>query len=257
MQAAPAQESRTEATARLFTERRSAGPIVRRRLEDELIRANMRVAADASRRFRNRGIADDDLEQVAYVGLVKAVQGFDPERGHDFLSFAIPTIRGEVRRHFRDLGWTVRPPRSIQETQGKILGVEGELIQELGRSPRPSEIAERLGVDVDLVVEALGANGCFSPVSLDATVSEDDDPLTLRLGLDDDGYDVAETRAMLGPVLAGLTQRERTIVELRFVRGCTQAEIGQAIGVTQMQVSRLLTKLMTRMRDELEVARAA
>lgn len=257
MQASAAQESRTEATARLFSARRTAGPQARRHLEEDLIRVNMRVAADACRRFRNRGIADDDLEQVAYVGLVKAVQGFDPDRGHDFLSYAIPTIRGEVRRHFRDLGWAVRPPRSIQETQGKILGVEGELIQELGRSPRPSEIAERLDVDVALVVEALGASGCFAPVSLDATVNEDDEPLTQRLGAADDGYDVAEARAMLGPVLAGLSQRERTIVELRFVRGCTQAEIGEAIGVTQMQVSRLLTKLMARMRDQLVVARAA
>lgn len=257
MEAPPAQESRSEATARLFTERRDAGPVVRRRLEEQLIRLNMRVAADASRRFRGRGIADEDLEQVAYVGLVKAVKGFDPERGHDFLSFAIPTIRGEVRRHFRDLGWSVRPPRSIQETQTRIHGIEGELVQELGRSPRPSEIAQRLGVDVDLVVEALGANGCFAPVSLDAADSDDDEPLTRRLGRDDAGYDVAEARAMLEPVLAGLSRRDRTIVELRFVRGCTQAEIGDAIGVTQMQVSRLLAKLMTRMRTELEVARAA
>ncbi|MBA2955885.1 sigma-70 family RNA polymerase sigma factor [Nocardioides sp. MAH-18] len=257
MQAPPAQESRTEATARLFAARRTADSQARRRLEEDLVRTNMRVAADACRRFRNRGIANEDLEQVAYVGLVKAVQGFDPDRGHDFLSYAIPTIRGEVRRHFRDLGWAIRPPRSIQETQGKILGAEGELIQELGRSPRPSEIAERIGVEVGLVVEALGASGCFSPVSLDAAVTEDDEPLTLRLGADEGGYDVAEARAMLGPVLAGLSQRERTIVELRFVRGCTQAEIGQAIGVTQMQVSRLLAKLMTRMRDELVVARAA
>jgi RNA polymerase sigma-B factor len=240
-----------EATARLFDERRTARPALRHRLDDELIRLNMRLAADASRRFRNRGIAEEDLEQVAYVGLVKAVKGFDPERGHDFLSFAIPTIRGEVRRHFRDLGWTVRPPRSIQETQSKILAIEGELIQALGRSPRPSEIAEHLGVDVDVVIEALGASGCFSPVSLDATTDEEDDPLTGRLGDDDHGFDVAEARAMLGPVLASLTPRERTIVELRFGRGCTQAEIGEVIGVTQMQVSRLLTKLMERMRTEL------
>lgn len=257
MEAPPAQESRTEATARLFAERRTAAPKVRHELDEELIRLNMRVAADASRRFRGRGIATEDLEQVAYVGLVKAVRGFDPDRGHDFLSFAIPTIRGEVRRHFRDLGWSVRPPRSIQETQTKILAIEGELIQELGRSARPTEIARRLGVDVDLVIEALGANGCFAPVSLDATATEDDEPLAQRLGRDDDGYDGAEARAMLGPVLAGLSPRERTIVELRFVRGRTQAEIGEAIGVTQMQVSRLLARLMTRLRDELTVTPAA
>jgi RNA polymerase sigma-B factor len=217
----------------------------------------MRVAVDATRRFRNRGIATEDLEQVAYVGLVKAVRGFDPDRGHDFLSFAIPTIRGEVRRHFRDLGWTVRPPRSIQETQTKILGCESELTQQLGRAPRPSEIAAHLDVDIDTVVEALGANGCFAPVSLDAVTSEDDEALTQRLGHDDHGFDIAEARAVLAPLLARLTARERKIVEMRFFRGCTQAEIGKEIGVTQMQVSRLLTRLMARMRDQLEVAQAA
>ncbi|MDF1605684.1 sigma-70 family RNA polymerase sigma factor [Nocardioides sp. YIM 152315] len=249
-------ESRSDATARLFADRRE-NPADRERIEEELVRINMRVAADATRRFRNRGIATDDLEQVAYVGLVKAVKGFDPDRGHDFLSFAIPTIRGEVRRHFRDLGWTVRPPRSIQETQTKILGCEGELTQQLGRAPRPSEIAAHLGLDLDLVIEALGASGCFAPVSLDATLGEDDDALTQRLGHDDGGFDVAEARAVLAPLLAQLTPRERKIVEMRFGRGCTQAEIGKEIGVTQMQVSRLLARLMTRMRHELSVPRAA
>ncbi len=250
-------ETRAEATARLFAERRSADADTRRRLDDELVRLNMKVASDASRRFRGRGIADEDLEQVAYLGLVKAVQGFDPDRGHDFLSFAIPTIRGEVRRHFRDLGWTVRPPRSIQETQSKILGSEGELYQLLGRAPRPSEIAEHLGIDVESVVEALGASGCFRPVSLDLTLGEDDEALGLRLGVPDEGYDAAEARAILAPLLAPLTARERTIVEMRFVRGCTQAEIGAEIGVTQMQVSRLLTRLLRRLREQAVVAPAA
>jgi RNA polymerase sigma-B factor len=249
-------ESRSDATARLFAERRE-NPADRDRIEEELVRINMRVAADATRRFRNRGIATEDLEQVAYVGLVKAVRAFDPDRGHDFLSFAIPTIRGEVRRHFRDLGWTVRPPRSIQEAQTKILGCEGELVQQLGRAPRPSEIAAHLGLDLDVVVEALGANGCFAPVSLDATTGEDEDALTRRLGQHDPGFDVAEARALLAPLLARLTARERKIVEMRFFRGCTQAEIGQEIGVTQMQVSRLLSRLIARMRNELSVAHAA
>ncbi|MFC7492750.1 MULTISPECIES: SigB/SigF/SigG family RNA polymerase sigma factor [unclassified Nocardioides] len=249
-------ESRSDATTRLFAER-AENPADRERIEEEVVRINMRVAADATRRFRNRGIATEDLEQVAYVGLVKAVRGFDPDRGHDFLSFAIPTIRGEVRRHFRDLGWTVRPPRSIQETQTKILGCEGELTQQLGRAPRPSEIAAHLDVDLELVVEALGANGCFAPVSLDATTSDDDEALSRRLGHDDAGFDVAEARALLAPVLAQLTPRERKIVEMRFFRGCTQAEIGREIGVTQMQVSRLLTRMIARMRNQLSVAHAA
>ncbi len=250
-------ETRSEATSRLFTERRGATAPERRRIDEEIVRLNMKVAADATRRFRGRGIATEDLEQVAYVGLVKAVRGFDPERGHDFLSFAIPTIRGEVRRHFRDLGWSVRPPRSIQETQSKMIACESELFQKLGRAPRPSEIAEHLGIEHDAVVEALGANGCFAPVSLDAPSSEDDDALTARLGGEDHGFDVAEARAMLAPVLHDLTERERTIVELRFFQGLTQAEIGKQIGVTQMQVSRLLSRLMERMRAQLTATRAA
>ena len=260
MSAAPAavqNETRSETTARLFAERRDADAGARAEIEEALIRLNMKVAVDATRRFRSRGIATDDLEQVAYVGLVKAVRGFDPDRGFDFLSFAIPTIRGEVRRHFRDLGWMVRPPRSIQETQSKIIGCESELFQIHGRAPRPSEIAAHLGLELDAVVEALGATGCFSPVSLDAPVGADDESLTQRLGGLDHDFDVAEARAVLAPLLARLTPRERKIVEMRFFRGATQSEIGREIGVTQMQVSRLLTRLMARMREQLELPHAA
>ncbi len=250
---APAlQETRSEATARLFAERAEAPAHRRSAIDDELIRLNMRMAVDATRRFRSRGIATDDLEQVAYLGLVKAVRGFDPARGHDFLSFAIPTIRGEVRRHFRDLGWTVRPPRSIQETQTKMIACEGELYQRYGRAPRPSEIAAHLGLELEAVVEALGASGCFTPVSLDAPTHDDDVTLTQRLGFSDPGFDLAEARAALQPLLARLSPREQKIVEMRFFRGCTQAEIGQEIGVTQMQVSRLLARLIARLRTELD-----
>jgi RNA polymerase sigma-B factor len=249
-------ETRSDTTARLFADLTSASPDERPALEDEIIRRNMKMAVDATRRFRGRGIPDDDLQQVAYVGLVKAVRGFDAERGHDFMSYAVPTIRGEVRRHFRDLGWTVRPPRPVQEAQTKILGCQGELLQLLGRAPRPSEIAAHLGLELDLVVEALGANGCFSPASLDA-YADDEEPAGARLGYVDAGFDRAEARAVLEPLLARLSPRERTIVEMRFFRGCTQAQIGQEIGVTQMQVSRLLTRLMDRMRAQITHEQAA
>src|SRR5690348_3468087 len=123
----------------------------------------MSVAADCAKRYRGRGIATEDLDQVAYLGLVKAVRAFDPALGHDFLSFAVPTIRGELRRHFRDLGWALRPPRAIQELQTEILACEGELAQQLGRSPRPSDLARHLDVDLEHVLEALAASGCFAP----------------------------------------------------------------------------------------------
>lgn len=245
--------SRSDETAQLFAERESADAGRRTEIEDQIVRRNMQVAVDATRRFRGRGIATEDLEQVAFLGLVKAVQGFDPERGHDFLSFAIPTIRGEVRRHFRDLGWTVRPPRSIQETQTKIIASEPELYQTLGRAPRPSDFAAHLDLDLESVVDALAASGCFAPVSLDAPTHDDADALGPRLGFDDPGFDHAEARAALMPVLAKLSPRERKIVEMRFFRGCTQSEIGKEIGVTQMQVSRLLTRLLARLRKELDL----
>jgi RNA polymerase sigma-B factor len=248
--------TRADDTAHLFALRAQAGPEERAEIEEQIVRRNMKMAVDASRRFRGRGIPDDDLQQVAYLGLVKAVRGFDPERGHDFLSFAVPTIRGEVRRHFRDLGWAVRPPRPVQEAQTKIVGCQGELYQELGRAPRPSEIAAHLDLDIDLVVEALGAQGCFAPASLDAH-DEGDDPIGDRLGYTDAGFDHAEARALLAPILARLSDRERTIVEMRFFRNCTQAQIGQEIGVTQMQVSRLLTRLLARLREELTLEDAA
>ncbi|WP_343907269.1 SigB/SigF/SigG family RNA polymerase sigma factor [Nocardioides aquiterrae] len=248
-------ESRSETTARLFAERAEAPDAGRAAIEEELVRINMPLARDLSRRFRGRGIADDDLEQVAYVGLVKAVKGFKPETGNEFTSFAVPTIRGEIRRHFRDLGWTVRPPRSIQETQQKISGCESELYQQLGRAPRPSEIAAHLGLELEQVIDALGANGCFAPASLDApSLADADESVGQRLGELDPEFDLAEARATLAPLLAKLSRREQLIVEMRFFRGCTQAEIGAEIGVSQMHVSRLLARLVARLRAELTVA---
>ena len=249
--------NRSEETVRLFAERADAPPSRRVDYDDQIVRLNMQVAVDATRRFRGRGIATEDLEQVAYLGLVKAVQGFDPDRGHDFLSFAIPTIRGEVRRHFRDLGWTVRPPRSIQETQSKIIACESELYQQLGRAPRPSDLAAHLGIDLETVIDALGANGCFAPASLDAPTHAEADALGPRLGFTDPGFDHAEARAVLQPILSRLSKREQLIVEMRFFRGCTQSEIGKEIGVTQMQVSRLLSRLLIRLREELDRELAA
>ncbi len=247
--------SRREATDRLLALALDATPADRPGYEDRVVRLNMSVARDVARRYRGRGIPADDLDQVALLGLVKAVKGFKADRGSEFLSFAVPTIRGEVRRYFRDNGWTVRPPRSIQELQARITSVESELVQELGRSPRPSEIAERLGEDLARVVDALSANGCFAPTSLDADGGDADDAgLGDRLGGADPGFASAEARVVLKPLFRDLDERERLILEMRFVRGCTQAEIGEAVGVTQMQVSRLLTGLLTRMRERMTTA---
>jgi RNA polymerase sigma-B factor len=242
---------RREATEALLARMAAADEHERRVLEDRLVEVNLQVAVDVARRYRSRGVATEDLEQVACLGLVKAARGYDPARATDFLSYAVPTIRGEVRRYFRDHGWTVRPPRTVQQAQSRITAVESDLCQELGRSPRPSEIAERLGLDLDLVVEALAANGCFSPTSLDATPAGVENGIGERLGEEDVSFDSAEARVALKPLLAHLDRRERIMLEMRFFKGATQSEIGEVLGITQMQVSRLLSALLGRLRDEL------
>jgi len=246
-----AQLPRQEATQRLLALCAQTPEEERRPLQDLIVEVNLQIAVDVARRYRSRGIPLEDLEQVAYLGLVKAARGFDPDRATDFLSYAVPTIRGEVRRYFRDHGWTVRPPRTVQQAQARITAVESDRCQELGRAPRPSEIADRLGVDRELVVEALAANGCFSPTSLDATPVDSEGGIGERLGDDDPSFDSAEARVALKPLLAHLDRRERIMLEMRFFKGATQSEIGQALGITQMQVSRLLSALLARLRDEL------
>jgi RNA polymerase sigma-B factor len=243
---------RREATEVLLARMANAADEEHRRLiEDQLVEVNLQIALDVARRYRSRGVAIEDLEQVAALGLVKAARGYDPERATDFLSYAVPTIRGEVRRYFRDHGWTVRPPRTVQQAQARITAIESDLCQELGRAPRPSEIADRLGLDLDLVVEALAANGCFSPTSLDATPTGAENGIGERLGDEDASFDSAEARVALKPLLAHLDRRERIMLEMRFFKGATQSEIGEVLGITQMQVSRLLSALLARLRDEL------
>jgi RNA polymerase sigma-B factor len=242
---------RREATERLLALAATVSGDAKRLVEDRIVEVNMQIAVDVARRYRARGVPIEDLEQVAYLGLVKAARGFDPERATDFLSYAVPTIRGEVRRYFRDHGWAVRPPRSVQQAQARITSVESDLCQELGRAPRPSEIAARLGLDLDLVVDALAANGCFAPTSLDATSGDHETGIGERLGDDDDSFHSAEARVALKPLMAHLDRRERIMLEMRFFKGATQSEIGEVLGITQMQVSRLLSALLARLRDEL------
>ncbi|QNN55088.1 sigma-70 family RNA polymerase sigma factor [Nocardioides mesophilus] len=222
----------------------------RSRLLDEVVVLNLGIARSIALRYRNRGISLEDLEQVARLGLVKAARGFDVARRHDFLAYAVPTIRGEVRKHFRDSGWTVRPPRRIQELQGRIMGAATELTQTLGRSPRPSDLARHLDLPVEEIEEALAADGCFSPTSLDRPVGGEDSATLGELlpGLDDDDHASVDARVILGPAVRRLGERDRRILYLRYFNGWTQEEIARDIGVTQMHVSRLLTRIMTDLR---------
>jgi RNA polymerase sigma-B factor len=228
----------------------------RQRLWDDITCANMPVARAVARRYRGRGIADDDLAQVANLALVHAVHHFDITLNHDFLAFAVPTIRGQIKRHFRDNGWVVRPPRRLQELQIHIFRVRQELTQQLGHSPRPSEVAAHLGVERERVEEALACEGCFFPSSLDLRLGGDG---TATLGETMAGtegeFDAVEARVMLEPLLRGLGRRDRHVLAMRFVGQCSQQQIADDIGVTQMQVSRILTRILAALRQELLVDR--
>lgn len=228
-----------------------------RALVDGLVETNIGVARSIARRYRNRGIDLDDLEQVALLGLTKAAQRFDAAAGHDFLSYAVPTVRGELRRHFRDSGWMIRPPRRVQDLQGRMSRAQHELEASLRRSPRPSEIAAHLGEDLDAVVEALSADGCFTPTSLDVTVAEGSSTLGDLIGAEDRAIESTEARIVLAPVVRELSDRDRRIVHLRFYEERTQQEIAEAVGLTQAQVSRVLTRILASLRAGLVEERSA
>jgi RNA polymerase sigma-B factor len=247
------QLARADHTSDLLRRAKEACPADRQQLLDQVVTSHLSVATAIAARYRTRGIAAEDLQQVACLALVKAAHGYDPEVGNDFLSYAVPTIRGEIKRHFRDLGWMVRPPRRIQELQARITAAEAELSQSLGRSPRPSEIAAHLGERADDVNEALATVGCFTPSSLDRPAGENGTmAISDLLGGEDVAQGAVEARAMLAPVVRRLAERDRRILLLRFFRGWTQQEIAEDIGVTQMQVSRLLTRILSDLRKGLE-----
>jgi RNA polymerase sigma-B factor len=226
------------------------------RLRARAVLINRGVAEAVAGRYRHRGIAQDDLNQVAFEGLTKAVTRFDPDLRNDLLTFAVPTIRGELQRYFRDQGWTVRPPRRIQETQGRAHTAVRDLEQSLGREPNNTEVADELGISTDDYGEAMAALGCFRPTSLDLPVGTDS--ATLGDLLTDDGeeeaHEASDARVMLAPVVRRLSDRDRRILYLRFFEDLTQAEIGADLGVTQMQVSRLLSRILDNLRHDLEGA---
>ncbi|NEA34866.1 SigB/SigF/SigG family RNA polymerase sigma factor [Streptomyces sp. SID13031] len=237
----------------------STDETLRQSLLEEAIELNLGIAHSIAGRFRGRGVESDDLDQVAYLGLVKAARSYRPDTETPFLAYAVPTIRGEVKRYFRDCSWTVRIPRRLQELQGSIAAARPQLVQDLQRDPTLEELAERLGTTVAEVEAALAADGCFSVLSLDRPLDSDSTAsLADTVAADEDSaFEQTEAVAMLEPVLNDLAPRERKILELRFVEGHTQADIGAEIGVSQMQVSRLLRGILDRLRDQIEPPAAA
>ena len=226
----------------------SVRPVLDPTEREELIEANLGLATQLARRFLHRGEPYEDLVQVASVALIKSVDRYDPARGVDFAPFATRTIIGELKRHFRDKGWAVRASRRVQELYLELGHSSAALVQQLGRNPTVPELAEATGASEEAVIEALEAGQGYRAASIDASESEDD-PLLARLGEHDTSYDSVEDRALLGPALATLPVREQSILRMRFVEGLTQSEIAEAVGVSQMHVSRLLTSSLQKLRD--------
>jgi RNA polymerase sigma-B factor len=211
-----------------------------RDLRNALVEHYLELARALARRFANRNEPLDDLEQVAMLGVLKAVERFDPERGTPFAAFAVPTVLGELRRHFRDHGWMVRVPRRIQNLHLHMGGLVTELAQKFERSPTVRELAEAAGVEEEDVLEALEAANCYRPAALDASPTGTDP--AERVGTLDGDLETADDRVLLLPLLEELPHQQRRILYLRYFEDMTQAEIAQDLGVSQMQVSRLLAR---------------
>jgi RNA polymerase sigma-B factor len=224
----------------------------RRALRDQAIEAWLPMAKRLARRYAGRGELLDDLLQTATIGLIKAIDRYDPQRGEGFTGYAIPTILGEVRRHFRDRGWVIRVPRRLQEMRLAISDANSALTHTLGRPPTVTDIATHLKVSDEEVLEGLEGARAYSAISL-STPTGADETLELgdTLGGDDHGYELTEVNLALRPALACLTERERRIVTMRFYGNQTQTQIAEQIGVSQMHVSRLLTAALAKLRTQL------
>jgi RNA polymerase sigma-B factor len=222
-------------------------------VRDRTIEAWMPLARHLANRYSGRGEPADDLYQVAVLGLIKAVDRFDADRGIEFAGFAVPTIVGELKRHFRDRTWSVRVPRRLQELRLAITGANADLTHTLGRSPTVADIAGYLGISDEDVLEGLEGARAYNSTSLSTPANaEGSMELGDTLGSEDTGFGLAELRIALGPAMATLDTREQKIISLRFYGNLTQSEIARQVGVSQMHVSRLLAKALTKLRTQLD-----
>ncbi len=247
----PDSESRAARTRadRALLERAHRGDQAAR---EQLVQRFLPLARQLARRYQRGGEQLDDLIQVASLGLLKSIDRFDPTRETAFSSFAVPTILGELKRHFRDKGWSVRVPRDLQELAVRLEPTGEQLARELGRAATPNELAERLGTTLELVLEAREAAGAYRAVSLDRPRDDDDDSsdgLSGAFGIEDPGFGEAEDAATVQRLMRVLSDREREVLRLRFEEDLTQAEIGARIGVSQMHVSRILRQAIVRLRE--------
>lgn len=222
---------------------------------DQLIVSHLNLVRFLASKFKNRGEPLDDLVQVGTIGLIKAIDRFDPERGLEFTTYATPTILGEIKRHFRDKGWSIRVPRRLQELSAKVNQATDELTVELQRSPSVEEIAAKLGVSAEEILEAMESSGAYTSVSLEAGgTSEDDEAPALidRLGSVDEDLDASDDRMVIDDAIRDFSPREQEIVRMRFIDGLTQVEIAKRLGVSQVQVSRLLRRTLRKIQDKID-----
>ena len=221
---------------------------------DQLIVSHLNLVRFLASKFKNRGEPLDDLVQVGTIGLIKAIDRFDPERGLEFTTYATPTILGEIKRHFRDKGWSIRVPRRLQELSAKVNQATDELTVELQRSPSVEEIAAKLGVGAEEILEAMESSGAYTSVSLEAGGSEDDEAPALidRLGSVDEDLDASDDRMVIDDAISDFSPREQEIVRMRFIDGLTQVEIAKRLGVSQVQVSRLLRRTLRKIQDKID-----
>ncbi|MEO3815474.1 SigB/SigF/SigG family RNA polymerase sigma factor [Plantactinospora sp. B24E8] len=222
-------------------------------LRDKTIEAWLPLANHLAHRYSGRGEPTDDLTQTAAIGLIKAIDKYDPSRGVDFAGYAIPTIIGELKRHFRDRTWDIRVPRRLQELRLAISEANSNLLQTLGRSPTVTDIADHLNLTEEEVLEGLEGARAYNAVSLSTPTGDGDRTTELGdlLGADDNEYELAELRVALGPALATLDEREQKILTLRFYGNLTQSQIAEQIGVSQMHISRLLARALSKLRNQL------
>jgi RNA polymerase sigma-B factor len=213
----------------------------------------MGLAEHLARRFVGRGESLQDLTQVAYLALVKAADRYDPDRGAEFATFATPTVLGEIKRHFRDKGWAVRVPRQLQELRLTLTKAIDDLTQELQRSPTVAELAKNLSITEEDVLQGLECGRAYSTQSIDPLLDPDEDqvPLAAVVGTIDPGIERVEDRHALRPLMQALPERERRMIEMRFFRNMTQTEIAEELGISQMHVSRLLTRTLAELRSQL------
>src|SRR6476659_4141509 len=233
----------------------ATAPVRRRECRDALVSMHLPLVDHCARRFRNRGEPFEDLVQVGTIGLIKSIDRFDLERGVEFSTYATPTIIGEIKRYFRDKGWAIRVPRRLQELRMQIGATTADLTQTLGRSPTPRELAEAIGCSVEEIVEGIESGNAYSTLSLDASDDGGDEggvSMLDMMGLDDEELEQIEIRETIKPLLEALPPREKRILLLRFFKNKTQSEIAAEIGVSQMHVSRLLSRTLDQLRVSMQ-----